>query len=708
MATPEESMQNVIESLQKGNMSISQFSKELAKLGLMVQSTEKQYQKTIDSMNSLQAEIDGLDETIKKTSDEAEKLVLINQKTAKEAAKNAAYDDAKRSARQKTMMEMSLEATKGIITSFTKAASSALQGGKGLEVAAGFMESGVDLANNVTQTASKGAQQFGESLMAGTGKTKLLGTAIAVGAQAIGFLSGQISDLAKQGIGFMMKQTNLMIDSFKAMSSVGAIYVGGMHEMLDVSRSAGMTIDQFTKAVSENKDAFAKSGLTVGEGSKRMAAAMKAGADSARNGMFALGMTIEEQADATAKTMALMAGPTGQLTASNEEVSKQTEEYAKNLRIISDITGEDAKTQQEKVRQANDSLFMDQQLAKMSEEQRIQFQQMQQTMNADDLRALNEKMKYGSIISTDLAATAALSPALAAKWDALYQATVDGSASAKKGSEIQAKTADSLRREALSQTSLAIVTSGTGVEMSKVLHEQLGHINKFNEKGVQAAEDAANTTITNAKEGKNATVDLMAANQNFALGMQEIAAKNLPEFGKALTTTIEMVGKAVQGIAGGAAGIGSAAIGTGVGAVLGGVLGSLSPVPGGAMMGAQLGGMLGGAVSGMFANGGIASGPDSGHTATLHGTELIVPFKGNKLDTTSDGYKDLLNAVAATSSKSTSAISPAAPSPSASSTQTNLGETNDHLSNQSSILKRILDINERQLGILEKTMHSVS
>lgn len=703
-----EQMQAFSEFLKDKNF--SKLQKALEKMGITLSKTESEFQSTVDSMKDMQNEIDKLEKQYKESTNAAEKRGIKEAIGLKEREKQEDYNTLANIARGKALLAMTTAVTVGIVNSFAKAAGSALSGGDALSISAGFMESGIDTANSGIQAAAGQAGKFGSTMEGSKGKTAIFGTAVAIGAQAVGVLSGTISELAKQGIGFMLKQTNLMIDSFKEMNSVGAIYTGGMKEMVDVSLSAGMTIDQFTKAVAANRTEFAAAGLSVGEGSKRMAAAMKAGGDSARNGMFALGMTMEDQADATAKTMALMAGPTGRLTSSNAEVSRQTEEYARNLKIVSDITGEDAKAKQDKIRQENDTLFMKQKLNSMDEKQRVNFNNMLSFMNDDQRRALTEQMKYGSVISTDLAAAQAISPGMMKANREFYDAYKDGSASAQKGRDIQINSAEQIKKDAASQTSLAISTGETAEGMSKVLGHYWDTSVEYSQNGARAAEEAAKLSQEHGKAvsaavGGSSAVDLMAANQDFAKGMQQIAADNLPAFSKALVTTIDDVGKAVKAISGGAASVASHALGMAAGAVIGGAIGTFIEPGGGTMLGAKLGATLGSS----FADGGIARGSDSGHPATLHGTELIVPMKGNALDTNSTGYEDLIKTVSANKPATSSAAgSSSSHLNEAKKTNNQLDELTGLSEETAKLLKRLVDLNERILNVNEKTFHAVA
>ena len=94
------------------------------------------------------------------------------------------------------------------------------------------------------------------------------------------------------------------------------------------------------------------------------------------------------------------------------------------------------------------------------------------------------------------------------------------------------------------------------------------------------------------------------------------------KIGYALIPILEQVGKLLEFVAPIMGTLGGVAAGAAVGSAFGGV---------GAIPGAIIGGIVGtGANPSGFANGGVATGPDSGYQATLHGTEAVVPLGNSR------------------------------------------------------------------------------
>lgn len=525
--------------------------------------TEKSYDNTKTGIDNLrnklnagattaqdfEAELGRLRDEVNKTSDKVKKAQLLKEKQDLEAENSRLKVNE---IFKNSMGELGGTVIKGVANSFTSAAKSALGGGDALKVATDFMSSNIDTANAATQVGAKALGDFGAATAGAGGKMGKFGVAASVAGAALGFLSNSVSELAKAGIGFMLSQTQKMIAGFSELNNSGAVFSGGMLKMVETATTAGMTLEQFSKSVSANKDILSKLGIGVGEASKKLAGAMAAGGESARKGMFALGMNMEQQADAYAQTMAMMAGPSGKLKASQAEIAAQTEDYAKNLKILSALTGEDTKAKQDKLRQDNDTLAFNQQLDGMNETERKKINEAMMNMSADQQRAFRERMIYGTLVSKDLAITEATNSGIATANEQSYKAALDGSLSAQRQQEIQKANAKEAHDAAMANKALAQAGSEDAKAAAASQNASFQYMQKFNQTEEERAKIAAELEKgKTAKPGTkgNEAVDLMQVQQNFALKMQDIAAENLPQFSKAIVNTIKDIEGSVKALA---------------------------------------------------------------------------------------------------------------------------------------------------------------
>ncbi len=519
------------------------------KSALEIDASIKGFKKSIAngeaSVDDLAEQLSTLRDQINKTSDQDKKQALLDAKADLESmnARNQANKIIKDGA-----WSMAGALSVGAAKAFTGAAGKALAGGDSFEVASSMMTAGVDLINTANQGSANSLKTFGAATAGAGGKVGAIGVAASLAGEALGGLSAITSELAKAGIGFMLAQTKQLIAGFQSMSAAGAVYSGGMTSMTNTALSAHMTLEQFSKAVSANTANLSKSGLGVAEASKRMAGAMQKGGDAARNGMFALGMGMEEQADAYATTMALMAGPSGQLKASNAQVAEQTQEYAKNLKIISGITGQDAKARLEKVRQDNDTLAFNAVLNKMGVEERTKTQLAMAAMSEGDQRAFREKKMYGDVISTDLAASRATNSGIRKAQDDIFAASEKHALDVKTvGDTYQRNSAETLRSANEAGGSIGLARSGAGVEIGKTMNEQAQFMAKFAEANKVAA-TVANEQNKGVKGAGGTAVELMKQQQDMAVRMQEIALTHLPAFKTALEESYKAAMKAVEAL----------------------------------------------------------------------------------------------------------------------------------------------------------------
>ena len=449
------------------------------------------------------------------------------------------------------LKELSGAVVKGFANSMTSAAKQALSGGDALSTASAFMTANIDAANGASQAGSKALGSFGEAAMAGGGKMKLVGLAAQGAGAALSFLSNTVSELAKAGIGFMIQQTQKNITAFQGMAAAGALYSGGMMDMMGTARDGGMTLEQMSKAVGANTEAFAAAGVGVGEGSRKMAAAMQAGGKSARDSMFALGMSMEDQAGAYAQTMALMAGPSGQLKAGNAEVAQQTQEYAGNLKLISDITGKDAKARMEKLRQDNDTLAFNSILNGMDEKERLRTQAAMAAMSDQDQRAFREQKIYGSVISKDLAIEQSTNSGIAKSRQAFLDASNAHNLDVNTvGTTYRNNADETLAQANEAGKSLGLAQSGAAAEAAKAMNANAQYAVKAGKAYDGSVKSLEKMRQPTGPDGKpKVEVDIQAIQQDFALKMQDIAMKNMPAFATAIKETITSIENSVEELA---------------------------------------------------------------------------------------------------------------------------------------------------------------
>ena len=161
-------------------------------------------------------------------------------------------------------------------------------------------------------------------------------------ARAEAFYNTQMSNFSKR-----------FQDTYAKITSMGAVFVDGMTGMKNAANEAGVPLAIFAKGVESSADLLVTFGGSVSSGIKQLATTMKTIGEIRQKELMNLGMTTEEiMAGAAGYLESIqMAGKASQLT--EKEKADGTVAYVKNLKALSDLTGQDVKSMQKKARDAN-------------------------------------------------------------------------------------------------------------------------------------------------------------------------------------------------------------------------------------------------------------------------------------------------------------------------------------------------------------------
>jgi hypothetical protein len=152
----------------------------------------------------------------------------------------------------------------------------------------------------------------------------------------------------------MKGQFEQTVASMKQMTAQGASFAGGMTEMRQVANASGVGLTAFTNIVVKSRENLQTLGISATETTHLLSKGMDGlgrsikGANgqmtTTRDQLLALGYSYEEQGEVMSLYMQQQAIAGKNLkNLAPEELAAGTKEYAKNLKLISDITGQDAK-----------------------------------------------------------------------------------------------------------------------------------------------------------------------------------------------------------------------------------------------------------------------------------------------------------------------------------------------------------------------------
>ena len=532
------------------------FKKESAEITKNIKKLKQDVSDGSITLEELDEQLKLLRDQINKTTDVAKKQSLLEQKYELEKI-NASQQSSKIFGN--SMMQLGGTVVKGVANSFMAVAKSALAGGDAFEQTGQFMSAQVDMANQATQVGAGALTQFGQATAGAGGKLKYIGIAATLAGETLSLLGNTVSELAKAGISLLVAGVRKLLTGFSELSSAGAVYAGGMMTQVKVATQAGMSMEQFSKAVTNNSDALLRSGLGIAEGAKRMASAMKAGGESARNGMYALGMNMDEQSAAYARTIANMSGPLGKLHASDKEVAAQTQEYARSLKLISDITGKSAKEQQAAADAATSSMRSQQELMEIGKKFGPEVLARTQagisalaSLDPNSMKAFNDRIAHNGVITDPtISILEQASHSLKEYREEQYKLEQQGKYSAEAEAELRSKYGKSIIQQLGDQTALGAAAATAGSNLADVNDAGGALIKSFTatanvDEKARAAEIKRQQEL--GKAGKDDAAALMAAEQKNALAQQGLVVANLGRFKTALAKTTEFMDKAFKAL----------------------------------------------------------------------------------------------------------------------------------------------------------------
>ena len=617
--------------------------------------------------NSLQRSIKDLENQIDKTTNATEQKELIKNRTELQSIQRAQNLSAALSNATLGFAKMTSQVTNSVASATGGFIKGVQSGQSSFSVSAGLMSGAVDVANQGVQATAAGLQGIGQIA---TTSTKPLLRGLGVAAQlagvGIGFLGNSASRLAKFGIEVLGKELEKTVAAYQLTSSSGAMFADGLQGMRTAAGNAGLTVDQFSKVVSNSSETLASSGLGVGEAAKQMGRVGKVMREQGIDRkLLNLGYSFEEQAGLTAEVMADMRRGNSAALLNPAEISKATEEYATNLRTISAITGEDAKKKMEESRRSSAQIAVRLKLQELEGKQKgitTNFQLAMTQMTDSQKKAINQLMTGEAVTGTE-----AVMMATNDSFRRIVEGTVaqanSGNFSVSENQQLLARELEISRRDLYKQKDIGIAGQfGKLTEVNQANIDQILQADKFSKQAVEKAQ----TTVPAQKETTNELtkkyLDAAVNAQEFAVNLQKsfdplikgyatVTAKMLEEINttfKQIQTEIDSANKKSESK-------GESTSDT-VGRVFGAAVKKatdfgliampfatlLSMIPGAApfVAGATAVGALGAGVVGAAeewfnkkegkARGGISRGSSDGFIEKLHGSEAVVPLPDGK------------------------------------------------------------------------------
>ena len=604
--TPKELKEKILEATKSLSNMRDNFKRDSASISKDILELSKNFRENGISAKALENDLYSLRSQIANVTDKEQKRALID---AKSELEQALAKEQTTQILKDSFGRLAGVSVGGLIKAFSGATKAFMSGGDGFQVAQSFMTSQIDLANGASQVGSKALQDFGTATAGAGGKIGMLGVAASVTGGLLSMLGNEISELAKAGIGFMITQTQKTITNFQLMNHAGALFAGGMEEMRRTASSAGLTLEQLSKVSTQYAGRMADGGMTVSDATKQIAGVGREfdkDGGKVRKQLLSLGYSFEEQAEISAKVASDMnRGVPPAQRASTAQVAAETQKYAENLRLLSDLTGEDAKAKAEKIRDENTELAFEAEKSKMSQKQRDELETAMAGMTELERKNLRERMIFGTVIN---------------KAGAIQEATVDGQR--EKGERFaqllkqnnlttetvineNAKYADRIGQATIENAGTigqaGAALGGEYADMAKNQADSLRQSRQYNAENI--AETKKNLAEQKNGAGSKKIIDAQIAAQKLMVDAEKIATDKMAAFATAVAETTKQIESSIKALADFSAGKGAS---SGWMATLTGVLSGavqvgfmlLAGKMGGGGGGAGLGDLLSGAGKG--------------------------------------------------------------------------------------------------------------
>jgi len=177
--------------------------------------------------------------------------------------------------------------------------------------------------------------------------------------EAVGALTAVVKGGLQTANQLLYDEVNQTIKSYSAFNKMGVSFGGAMSEMRTSAGQAGLLVDQFSSAMAKAEPNLKQMGLTTAEAINKVSAVgfefgkVRADGSSLRKELMGMGYSVEEQVELAAQYMAnIRQSMTAEkFAAMNEKtVAQQTRQYAEDLKVLTDITGKNAKQAMEEAR----------------------------------------------------------------------------------------------------------------------------------------------------------------------------------------------------------------------------------------------------------------------------------------------------------------------------------------------------------------------
>ena len=523
---------------------------------------------------------------------------------------------------------------------------------KPVQAGADMLQLVIDIMAQVAKVTVKTVSAVGQTVL---GWIPFVGDGLAAIVQAFEGLAVDVINFAAE-IGAFVNE--ILRDEFQkridALNQYAAQFVslaGGLADVANLAAGAGLGIKTFSDAVKEARPYMTQIGLAGGDAARELSRAMSGLATTTgrsgralRDELLAMGISFSEQGGLMAQYMAQLRSFGRDIrNIPAAELARGTADYAKHLRVLSDLTGQDAAKLMEQARaEAQRGALMDKLTANQSkafQDSFAIFSSLPEQQGAKLQSALAQLLAGGVITDPVIAGNAIIMDMLKTTAGQISRGNVDMVSATQQN---LAMAADQYRIAGDSVTDFATLMNPTGTSAVAQGMSQFGNAlrqYRYDPKAAQAAMDQTESMA----QASGVYVAITEVMVGFQVQMEALTGSALPMYTEAMIwaseTTIKTITQGIDFMKKLVSGDTLAAFTNLVADMMGapaspsgqGAEKAETMMPGlGRLM--SLGGDPDafGEDEGGRKNGGISTGPTSGYYELLHGTEAVVPLPDGK------------------------------------------------------------------------------
>lgn len=474
---------------------------------------------------------------------------------------------------------------------------------------------------------------------------------------ALAGLTSATADALKFANDFLSRELQIVVASYTKVGESGTMLARGMTELVNDANNAGLGVQSFSEILVKNAGYIRDSGLGMTLGTKKLSEAIAAtvnSTDGYRKQLFEMGFSIADQGEIVAATMANLARQTNIQNVSSQEIAKDSFEYAKNLRLISDITGQTAQQQMDAQRQASFNVAVQAKLQQMGGDAQKKFNEVLAATPEQLRPALEQMLVLGTVTDKTsavmLANNSDLNNAMQISVASIKDTATDWTNLSEDTARNYAKANASMIKDPVAiATSLAALAGvgGDAAALGTAFDKLNETLSRYTLDGIDAATTAQKNLLQKTDPLTSNFADLSQKLLDFQTKLETFAIKALPTYSTVLEVAADALGKGLDMATTAVKNFANALDATNPGGPRSHVASILNaPQQFANKMDDEYPWLA--AIDKFFksgqyspkvddntpayADGGIASGSVSGYTALLHGTEAVVPLPdGNSI-----------------------------------------------------------------------------